>query len=138
MKNGCMKIIFYSSQSRCQNFLDDLNNEDFNCVLEFIYDVKKQNALEIPTHSEKTLIELIQSLSVEEKKNAIKLLENMRYPKGKNRGKIISPYLQQQLVDVISNSLYRPQSSYAALQKELVDFGVQNALIKFDQIFSTS
>ncbi|CAG8788866.1 22073_t:CDS:2, partial [Dentiscutata erythropus] len=97
------------------DFLNDLDKEDFNSILEFIYNIKKQK---IPTHSENNLTNLIQSLSDEEKKDAIKLLENMRYPKGKNQGKIISSYLQWQLVDVISNSLYRPQLSYTALQKE--------------------
>ena len=41
----------------------------------------------------------------------------MQYPKGKNKGKIISPYLQKQLIELISNTLYRPQSSYTALQQ---------------------
>ncbi|CAG8806260.1 8436_t:CDS:1, partial [Racocetra fulgida] len=105
------------------DFLECLNNEDFNSVLDLIHSVKKQKS---PTNSENNLIELIQSLSDEEKKEATKLLENMRYPKGKNKGKIISPYLQQQLVEVISASLYRPQSSYAALQKECNQLRSQN------------
>ncbi|CAG8554668.1 25227_t:CDS:2 [Dentiscutata erythropus] len=46
---------------------------------------------------EEKLIELIQDLSDDEKEDAIKLLENMRYPRGKNEGKIISQYLQWQL-----------------------------------------
>ncbi|CAG8744791.1 13146_t:CDS:2, partial [Gigaspora margarita] len=46
----------------------------------------------------------------------------------------LSPYLQQQLVEVISNSLYRPQSSYAALQKECSQLRLQNKkLIKQNQ-----
>ncbi|CAG8834904.1 3554_t:CDS:2, partial [Gigaspora margarita] len=63
----------------------------------------------------------------------------MRYPKGKNQGKIISPYLQQQLVKVISNSLYRPQSSYVALQKEyLKSFSSDNFKKQVKELFKSN
>ncbi|CAG8803562.1 5838_t:CDS:1, partial [Dentiscutata erythropus] len=100
---------------RVTDFLECLDNKDLNNVLDLIYNAKKQKSL---TNSKNNLTELIQSLNNEKKKNTIKLLENMKYSKGKNKGKIISPYLQQQLVEVISTSLYRSQSSYTALQKE--------------------
>ncbi|CAG8765894.1 6098_t:CDS:1, partial [Cetraspora pellucida] len=67
--------------------------------------------------SEEKLIELIQDLGDDEKEDAIKLLENMRYPQGKKEGKIISQYLQQQLVKIISDSFYRHQMSYSVLKE---------------------
>ncbi|CAG8634056.1 13557_t:CDS:1, partial [Cetraspora pellucida] len=44
----------------------------------------------------------------------------------KNKGKIISSYLQQQLVEVISNFLYQPQDSYSALKEERDHLQLQN------------
>ncbi|CAG8563626.1 13616_t:CDS:2 [Racocetra fulgida] len=55
--------------------------------------------LEIFIISNEQLIDFIQALNDDKKEDAIKLLENMRYPRGKNEGKIISQYLQQQLVE---------------------------------------
>ncbi|CAG8463622.1 36634_t:CDS:2 [Racocetra persica] len=76
-------------------------NEDFDSILEFIYNNKK-------------------------KEDILKLLNNMRYLREKNEGKIIFLYLQQQLVKVISNSLYRPQDSYSALKEEYDHLWLQN------------
>ncbi|CAG8747189.1 19522_t:CDS:1 [Racocetra fulgida] len=98
--------------------LQSLDEEDFNNVLEFIYTIKKENKLEAPIKSTEKLIEIIQGLDDNEKKDAIKLLDSMQYPQEKNKGKIISPYLQQQLVEVIFNFLYQLRESYSALKEE--------------------
>ncbi|CAG8602904.1 18215_t:CDS:2, partial [Cetraspora pellucida] len=72
------------------------------------------------------LIELIQDLGDDEKEDAIKLLENMRYPRGKKEGKIISQYLQQQLVEIISGFFYRHQMRYSVLKEECDQLRLQN------------
>jgi len=42
----------------------------------------------------------------------------MRYPKGKNEGKIISIHLQKKAMDFINHGLYKKGSSIADLEEE--------------------
>src|SRR6266540_6352092 len=97
------------------NFLQDINEEDFNIILNFLFNFNNENP---STKSNEEKLIKLQNLNNNEKENAIKLLKNMRYPREKNKGKIISPYLQKQLIELISNTLYQPQLSYTALQDQ--------------------
>ncbi|CAG8626498.1 15179_t:CDS:1, partial [Dentiscutata heterogama] len=125
----------HEKTKRLKKFVDTFQclDEDFNNVLEFICSIKKENILETPNsnkqliepingldkeevletpQSNEQLIELIDGLDDNEKKDAKK--HTVRYPRGKNKGKIISQYLQQQLVEVLSNPFYQ---SYSALKE---------------------
>lgn len=62
------------------------------------------------------LISTIRQLPEEELPSANQLISTMRYPKGPNEGKIISPYLQKKTYDYLSQSLYKPKSDYYSLQ----------------------
>lgn len=63
------------------------------------------------------LISSIQQLPDEEVKAANHLITTMRYPKGSNEGKLISPYLQNKAYEHISQSLYKHQRSINSLQE---------------------
>ncbi|CAG8590577.1 2322_t:CDS:1 [Dentiscutata heterogama] len=101
------------------DILQSLDGDNFDNVLKLIYSIRKEEisetpirsneqliepiqglssdekeeTSETPIRSNEQLIELIQGLSSNEKEDAIKLLENMKYPRGKNKEKIISQYL---------------------------------------------
>ncbi|CAG8569859.1 12873_t:CDS:1 [Ambispora gerdemannii] len=57
------------------------------------------------------LISTIQRLLENEVSLATSLISNMRYPKGPNKGNIISPYLQKKAHNYISQNLYKHQST---------------------------
>ncbi|CAG8784112.1 19338_t:CDS:1, partial [Dentiscutata erythropus] len=111
---------------KAMDTLQSLDVEDFNNALEFINTIKKENKLEASIKSMEKLIKIIQSLDNNEKEDVIKLLDSIRYPQEKNEDKIISPYLQQQLVKVIYTSLYWPQESYSVLKEEHNHLRLQN------------
>ncbi|GET66310.1 hypothetical protein GLOIN_2v1761399 [Rhizophagus irregularis DAOM 181602=DAOM 197198] len=49
--------------------------------------------------------------------SAAHLISTMRYPKGPNKGKIYSPYLQKKAYESITQSLYKHQPTYKSLQE---------------------
>ena len=71
------------------------------------------NTLELITRSNMTkeryvLYTTIDQLSETEIKPAQHLLNKMRYPKGSQKGQILSPYLQDKALLFIEDSLYKP------------------------------
>ncbi|GBB89377.1 hypothetical protein RclHR1_16030006 [Rhizophagus clarus] len=62
------------------------------------------------------LITSIQELPDEEVPAANHLVATMRYPKGSDSGKLLSPYLQKKAYNYIANTLYKPQSSNESLK----------------------
>ena len=71
------------------------------------------NTLELITRSNITkeryaLYTTIDQLSETEVKPAQHLLNKMRYPKGSQKGQILSPYLQDKALLFIEDSLYKP------------------------------
>ncbi|CAB5153632.1 hypothetical protein RhiirA5_408885 [Rhizophagus irregularis] len=74
------------------------------------------------TESSKERIDLIssvQELSEEEVPTANHLIKTMRYPKGPNEGKLISPYLQNKAYEYMSQSLYKRQFSVSNSLQEI-------------------
>ncbi|CAG8650668.1 12616_t:CDS:2 [Gigaspora margarita] len=62
------------------------------------------------------LISKIQQLPDKELSSANNLLSIMRYPKGPNKGEIISPYLQRKVYEYFAQSLYKQKLDYKSLQ----------------------
>ncbi|PKY33938.1 hypothetical protein RhiirB3_453247 [Rhizophagus irregularis] len=63
------------------------------------------------------LILIIQQLPDDQLLSAAHLISTMRYPKGPNKGKIYSPYLQKKAYESITQSLYKHPPTYKSLQE---------------------
>lgn len=63
------------------------------------------------------LILTIQQLPEEQLLSVSHLISTMRYPKGPNKGKIYSPYLQKKAYESITQTLYKHQPTYRSLQE---------------------
>ncbi|CAJ0838131.1 439_t:CDS:2, partial [Entrophospora sp. SA101] len=50
--------------------------------------------------------------------NALDLFDNMKYPKGRNQGKIISPHIQKKAIDFLNYGLYKKKSTIKDLEEE--------------------
>lgn len=62
------------------------------------------------------LISTIQQLPEKDIPPARNLISIMRYPKGPNKGSIISPYLQQKACDYLDQSFYKHHSTHQFLK----------------------
>ncbi|CAB4440961.1 unnamed protein product [Rhizophagus irregularis] len=62
------------------------------------------------------LIPMIQELPEKDISPARNLISIMRYPKGPNKGKIFSPYLQQKVYSYLFQSFYKHHSSHQFLK----------------------
>jgi hypothetical protein len=83
------------------------------------------NPLELTTITKEwyTLHTIIDELLETEVKPTNHLLNNMRYPKGKKQGQVLSIHLQNKAVEYVTSSIYKPNSSVVALDKK-------NAILK--------
>ncbi|CAB4440615.1 unnamed protein product [Rhizophagus irregularis] len=64
-----------------------------------------------------SLISSIQKLSEEELPAANHLIRTMHYPKGPNKGKLISPYFQNKAQEYVLQNLYKNKTSITSLQE---------------------
>ena len=67
---------------------------------------------------QETLFNNICDMTDDSKLDALALFDNMRYPKGKNQGKIISPYIQKKAIDFINHGLYKKKSTIKDLEEK--------------------
>ncbi|CAB5364592.1 unnamed protein product [Rhizophagus irregularis] len=71
----------------------------------------------IRNNQRNNLILIIQQLPDDQLLSAAHLISTMRYPKGPNKGKIYSLYLQKKAYESITQSLYKHQPTYKSLQE---------------------
>ena len=64
------------------------------------------------------IVNMLNNMSETDLKHAFHLLQTMRYPYGKNKDQVISPYIQNKAFQYISNSLYKPGKSVNALNDQ--------------------
>ena len=104
LKNACLK--------KQQKWLNEraLNNEEISTNEELPTNANEEASQRMQ------LISTIQQLPDKELSSASNLISIMRYPKGPNKGKIISPYLQRKTYDYLALSLYKHKSDYHSLQ----------------------
>jgi hypothetical protein len=92
------------------------------------------------------LISSIQKLSDKEILTANHFIVTMRYPKGPNEGKLISPYLQNKAYEYVSQNLYKHKVSVTSIQetnnkmetnfnKMITLFVIHNRLVLMPVIF---
>ena len=65
-----------------------------------------------------TLFNNIRNMTDDSKSNALDLFDNMKYPKGRNQGKIISPHIQKKAIDFLNYGLYKKKSTIKDLEEE--------------------
>ncbi|CAJ0650622.1 6663_t:CDS:2 [Entrophospora sp. SA101] len=67
---------------------------------------------------QETLFNNIRNMTDDSKSNALDLFDNMKYPKGRNQGKIISPHIQKKAIDFLNYGLYKKKSTIKDLEEE--------------------
>ncbi len=101
-------------KQKINEIISEMDKLKLDNVLE---QITKLNNSEI-TKERCTLYTTIDELSEMEVKSTNHLLSKMRYPKGKNQGRILFTHLQDKAAEFITCSIYKPNSSVAALAKE--------------------
>src|SRR6266498_2374378 len=101
-------------KQKINEIISEMDEPKLDNVLE---QITKLNNSEI-TKEWRTLYTTIDELSEMEVKSTNHLLSKMRYPKGKNQGRILFTHLQDKAAEFITCSIYKPNSSVAALAKE--------------------
>ncbi|GBC05120.1 hypothetical protein RclHR1_06040011 [Rhizophagus clarus] len=106
---------------KIDKILNDMDEPKLENTLELLTKLNNNNSeiisLDKEDRQRMDLISSIQQLSDKEILAADHFIMTMRYPKGPNEGKLISPYLQNKAHEYVSQSLYKHQASVTTLQE---------------------
>ena len=112
-----------SKYAKTSKTITQIDSENLSAIVQSIEDFKEtqnpttSNHIRLLKHQEIVFNE-IREMSDDSKYNVFNLFNTMRYPKGKNEGKVISVHLQKKAMNFIIHGLYKKRSSIEDLEEE--------------------
>ena len=108
-----VKIDFPEIESQL-NHLKKTTDQELQMIHDKIFNISNVNKSGVYN----MIINTLNDMPETDLKSVFHLLHTMRYPHGKNKDRVISPYIQNKASQYISNSLYKPGKSLNVLSHQ--------------------